>query len=205
MVDSPPNPRRRWFQFSLGTMLLVVTVFSVVLAWELNYVRQRRAAIAEIEGLGGGVWLAEDVAEEVAFPPSIPIWRRVMGDVAVAQLILPVDYLGRTENNERITALFPETIRPEKPPFGVSAKLSADEVREIWREVSVYCKENNIREDMIGIEVAKNGEVEVWLGEQRSPLDGGGTVLKLQRRDGSWVVVSAWPWMSRATQPTYTR
>ncbi|HEY1603225.1 MAG TPA: hypothetical protein VGG64_26715 [Pirellulales bacterium] len=181
------------------------TVIALWLAWELSYVRQRRAAIDEVAGLGGGVWLAEDVADYVAFPPSIPIWRRLMGDISVAQLILPIDYLGRTENNERVTALFPETIRPERPPFEVMGKLSAEEVREIWRVVKDYCKKNNISEEMLGIEEAKNGDVEVELGEVRGPLDGGGTYLILQRKKGAWVVVNQGRWVSRAVERTYSR
>jgi hypothetical protein len=38
-------PRRRWYQFSLRTMFVLVTVACVVLAWvgySLNWIRQRR-------------------------------------------------------------------------------------------------------------------------------------------------------------------
>jgi hypothetical protein len=35
MPTTPPT-RRRWYQFGLGTMLLLVTVFAIWLGWELN-------------------------------------------------------------------------------------------------------------------------------------------------------------------------
>ena len=41
--------RRRWFQFGLGTMFLVVTLFAVWLAYEANWMRQRQAFIAAQE------------------------------------------------------------------------------------------------------------------------------------------------------------
>jgi hypothetical protein len=42
----PPTLKRRWFQFSLGGMFVVVTVFCVFLGWaiyQLNWIRQRAA------------------------------------------------------------------------------------------------------------------------------------------------------------------
>jgi hypothetical protein len=47
MVGMPPAPKhtRRWFQFSLWTMLLAVTAFAVWLGLELSYVRQRKATL----------------------------------------------------------------------------------------------------------------------------------------------------------------
>lgn len=113
-----------------------------------------------------------------------------MGDVAVAQLILPVDYLGRNEDNRRVTALFPETVLPETPPFQVIGKISADDLREIWHVVRDYCKENNIREGILGVEMTKSGDIEVTLGEERGPLDGSGTILEMRTKNGCWIVVS---------------
>ena len=182
-------------------MLLAVAMFALWVAGERNYVRQRRAAMEEIGALGGGVWLAEDVADEVARLPTIPLWRRLMGDVAVAQLLLPPEYLGHTANHDRITALFPETVRPERPPFDVVGKLSPDDMREIWSVVRDYCQEHNIREPLLGIAAEREGEVEVDLGEQRGPLDGGGTILRLQRKDGEWKIVDRGVWISRSASP----
>ena len=48
MPTAPPT-RRRWFQFGLGTMLLLVTVLALFIAYHVNWVRERRAAIASWE------------------------------------------------------------------------------------------------------------------------------------------------------------
>jgi hypothetical protein len=46
MEVMPPAPKHtgRWFQYSLGTMFLVVTAFSCWLGYELNWIRQRHEA-----------------------------------------------------------------------------------------------------------------------------------------------------------------
>jgi hypothetical protein len=40
-MDSP-KPNRRWFRFSLRTMLVVVTAICIWLSYCLNWIRQRR-------------------------------------------------------------------------------------------------------------------------------------------------------------------
>jgi hypothetical protein len=67
--------RWRWFQFRLRTLLVVVTLLSVGLGFYFNSFRQRRAAVAAIEGLGGvmGIrymgpeWLRSRVKDEKHF------------------------------------------------------------------------------------------------------------------------------------------
>jgi len=53
-----PLNRRPWYQFSLRTLILLLTIVSVPLGWlayERNELRKREAAIAAIENLGGKV------------------------------------------------------------------------------------------------------------------------------------------------------
>ena len=40
-------PKRRWFRFSLLTMLVVVTIFGCWLGYQVNWIRQRRAIVAQ--------------------------------------------------------------------------------------------------------------------------------------------------------------
>ena len=43
MTDQPPKPRRRWFQFSLRTLLIVVTlVAGLLVAWRAYFEPYRR-------------------------------------------------------------------------------------------------------------------------------------------------------------------
>ena len=52
MSQAPPT-RRRWFQFGLGTMLLLVTVFAVWLGWELSYIREHGLTLRAVPTEGG--------------------------------------------------------------------------------------------------------------------------------------------------------
>src|ERR1700674_3567123 len=53
-----PKPRRRWFQFSLRTLMLLMVVISVGLGFmgrKLQRVREQRQTVAAIQKLGGVV------------------------------------------------------------------------------------------------------------------------------------------------------
>ena len=54
--------RRRWFQFGLGTMLLLVTIFALPLGWlgwQLQIVRSRQAVRKQIAASSGSVFVGE--------------------------------------------------------------------------------------------------------------------------------------------------
>ena len=71
-----PKPKRRWFQFSLVTLLLLTLGCAVVLAlWVAPAERQRRA-VAFLKSLDGQVLYADDGEERA----STPEWlRRILG------------------------------------------------------------------------------------------------------------------------------
>jgi hypothetical protein len=50
------TPNRRWAQFSLATMFVVVTVLCVWLAAQVRRANRQREVMAAIEPLGGGRW-----------------------------------------------------------------------------------------------------------------------------------------------------
>ena len=57
MADNAKR-KRRWFQYSLRTLLVLVTLFAVACSWydyEMRKAAKRRAAIVKIEKLGGAV------------------------------------------------------------------------------------------------------------------------------------------------------
>ena len=70
-----PAPKRRWFQFRLRTIFVVVTLLCVALAITLHRFRARRAAIRDIYELGGGygvelkgpAWLRQLVGDDKYF------------------------------------------------------------------------------------------------------------------------------------------
>jgi hypothetical protein len=68
------TPKRRWYQFSLKAMLVVMTLACVGLGWlayERNELRKREVAIAAIEKLGG-------IVEFDADQPFRPNWLRTL-------------------------------------------------------------------------------------------------------------------------------
>lgn len=54
-TDKPAKPSRRWFQFSLRTLLILTTVIAALLAWWSYKAHQQRAAVAALERAGGVV------------------------------------------------------------------------------------------------------------------------------------------------------
>jgi hypothetical protein len=113
--------RRRWYQFGLRTMFVVVTAVAGWLSWELRYMQKRRDMRQEIKDesvrtqavlkqlpMWGGVdsWRNVPVNESVSFPPQIPAWRRWLGD---APLDLPFVVRHTRADAIRTSALFPET------------------------------------------------------------------------------------------------
>lgn len=65
------TPKRRWAQFSLGSMFVVVTGLCIWLAIVVNRAHRQREAVAAIEALGGSVEYEEpDETPSEAFPKS---------------------------------------------------------------------------------------------------------------------------------------
>ena len=64
---NPSKPRRRWFQFSLRTLFVLVTVLCVWLAMTANRARKQREAVAAIEAMGGTVYYDYQIDSTVTF------------------------------------------------------------------------------------------------------------------------------------------
>ena len=120
----PPAPKhsRRWFQFSLGTMFLVVTVLALWLAWEPNIVRERQVALTWIRDYQIGYLLLEEdwqtpenrtlienlktACPERVAPTTrlrVPYIREVLGD----KIIVAIGLKSKGDLS-RIQSLFPE-------------------------------------------------------------------------------------------------
>lgn len=107
-----PKPKRRWFQFRLKTLFIVVAVLCVPLAWvgvRMNQKRHERAVIAELEQLGGmvmyewqgkredGVWQPENW--RTGDPPG-PLWiHQIFGDDFFSHVVY-VALLGSPANDD---------------------------------------------------------------------------------------------------------
>ena len=95
--------RGRWFQFSLRTLLVTVTVFAILLGWQLSCICQRRGFVESMEE---PVALENEQAGRLLVSPqagtltatsmnvivsnaSIPFRRRWLGDEAILLMWLP--------------------------------------------------------------------------------------------------------------------
>jgi hypothetical protein len=114
MAENTKHARRRWFQFGLGTMFVLVTAFAAWLGWELKFIRDREAFLSwrdrkcEVEqrehpGLDGPValWVRPK-------PATIRIWRTWLGDEPAEFVVLP--HAASIVDQERAKALFPEAL-----------------------------------------------------------------------------------------------
>jgi hypothetical protein len=81
------KPRRRWYQYSLRTLLLLMLLVSVgmsLVATRMRAARRQRDAVAAIKKSGGWVTYSHD--DDTSFPlpgrpPPGPLWlRRLLGD-----------------------------------------------------------------------------------------------------------------------------
>ena len=67
MNEPTPKRRRRWYQFSLRSLMLFMFVCAVGFGWvgkKLEATRREQVAVAEIEKLGGSVWYHEIVGPD---------------------------------------------------------------------------------------------------------------------------------------------
>jgi hypothetical protein len=115
---SEASPKRRWLQFSLATMFFVVTAFAIWLAWELSYIRERKAFLESVKqeleiqdraalvAVAPGGWIISS-NWTVRPPATIPFWRKWFGDEAVDDVRMPKK--ASAIDLEKAKALFPES------------------------------------------------------------------------------------------------
>jgi hypothetical protein len=95
------QPSRCWFQFGLGTMLLAVTAIAAVLAYQVNWMRERRQFLA----IGGVHDMSAAYAVGAVKRPGSAGLLPLFGELGVSILAV-MDYL--EIDTARAQQLFPE-------------------------------------------------------------------------------------------------
>ena len=75
------KPKRRWYQYSLRTLFVLMTLFAIACSWyavEMQKAAKRRAAIAEITKLGGLVLYYDAATPSWGEPPGWFSWLRIL-------------------------------------------------------------------------------------------------------------------------------
>jgi hypothetical protein len=118
-LTSTPAPKRHWFQFSLRTLFIMLTVFGVWLGWQANVVHERKAMRNWIESGGGRlsvfyppqplpgtnlIILTGDFPDGEDF--TVPIIRRWLGDEPVWKVEVRHD--ASADEVVKAKRLFPE-------------------------------------------------------------------------------------------------
>jgi hypothetical protein len=77
------TPKRRWLQFRLKTIFVLVVIVAVPCMWlksKMERKHKERAAVAEIKRLGGHVYYDWQIPDPDEEPPG-PVWlRKLFGD-----------------------------------------------------------------------------------------------------------------------------
>ncbi|HEY4311956.1 MAG TPA: hypothetical protein VGN12_21085 [Pirellulales bacterium] len=112
-MESPILPRRRWFQFGLRSLLVVVTLLAFWLAWELHFIRERQRLIRDYSSPPKswlfGVLTPEKRQQDPSFRwPTIPFWRKWLGDEPVATVCINPFTYSDAKDIESMAASFPE-------------------------------------------------------------------------------------------------
>ena len=109
MCEAPPT-RRRWFQFSLRTLFVVVTVLGVFIVYHVNWIRQRDEARDWLISSGYGRVDSQLTPPE---PCTAPWGLRILFEggesiVVLRKQVIPANEL--RSSALRMKSLFPEAL-----------------------------------------------------------------------------------------------
>jgi hypothetical protein len=97
----PPKRKRRWFQFSLRTLLIFTMVVAVAcgwVGWQAKIVRERLHVLHRVETVDNGMVSGK----------SAPLLRGILGDQSVALVELPLET--SVQERHAIHEAFPEAL-----------------------------------------------------------------------------------------------
>ena len=106
------KPKRRWLRFSLRTLFVLVTAFSVWLGWTASIVRERKLVLRDMRGNPGFVVAPAGATTYLWGPapptPTISWVRQWLGDEAIESIWFPADHIPTAYEVRYLERLFPE-------------------------------------------------------------------------------------------------
>jgi hypothetical protein len=117
-----PKGNRRWFQYSLRSLMIGVTLLAVpcgYIGWQAKIVRERKSLLERIDGVNGPILSHSEVIDgfgDHAGFVELPWIRKSMGDIPIDLIDLIHD--APPEIVREIKAAFPEAAIIVIPPPG---------------------------------------------------------------------------------------
>jgi len=107
MSAADPKPRRRWFQFSLRSLLVLVTLFGSCIFYCANWVRERREALQWIT-VQAEIWREMPVEQGAHLGGAAPWQICLFRKTGVEQISVVVDKNCAPAKQRELERLFPE-------------------------------------------------------------------------------------------------
>jgi hypothetical protein len=95
--SDPPKRKRRWFQFSLRTLLIVVLIAAIPCAWLRSKIEQKRQERQTVEAIlksGGDVKYDYQIANPPATAPGLGWLRGTLGEEFFSEVVSVYIYHG---------------------------------------------------------------------------------------------------------------
>jgi len=108
-TQDTPKSKRRWYQFSLRSLFVLTTFVAIACSWyasEMHKAAKRRAAIEEIERIGGVVYYYDPAdPNSLGRPPAWFSWmRKLHGDKQLGNVV-SVNLIWQKMTDERMVCL----------------------------------------------------------------------------------------------------
>ena len=109
LKTEPPKRKRRWFQFSLRTLLLAITACAIWVSWYSNRVHRQRAAVQAVLDLGGTVIYDYQIIDDRAWDPkaesSWPHWIVQVFGIDSVQNVVRVSIMNGRATDETLSLI----------------------------------------------------------------------------------------------------
>lgn len=218
-IAEPTKPRRRWVQFGLRTLLLIITAFAIWLGWQAHRARIQRDAVAAILKIGGIVLYDYEAFEDPSGTSAQLVYDQSRGPTAPPWLrtLIGEDYFRRVVRAE---VIFNTKTRHRDPEaLALLAQISSlqeldveideSELSEAINVLQQFKQCNNLRQLIIGIQSNRTSSmphdsdaaqseaaIENWLNQTQPMRDFRSTLAELQKSLLSADIICVYHWGS---------